>query len=429
MPENNLVADFEEAYQNLGFQPLITPDDLEKFQVPYREEVTARLKQLVKSCTPNSNKIIFAGHLGSGKTTLLAEFSRQQEDKYFVVFFSISNMIEMSDVNHINILFAIAVQLMEKAETQKVKIEKSIKAKFYEWFATRTQTKVDEVKAESSAGFDLLGIIKGKLQADAVTRTEIKEELGKNFADLIGRINEIAVAIENSVGKDILVIIDDLDKLDLALVGNIYRDNIKALLSPQFRVVFTIPIAVVRNINLRSTISTETDNKIQIMPVSKLFAKGENRQLNPIALEQTNLLFLDILQKRLSSKLIEPEIAQQIVFKSGGVLREMIRIANKCCEECLLLIEEKPSRQDIKINQEILNRSLTELRLEFTAGLGKVEFEILTATYNNYEPDDSNNTSFLDLLHGLYVLEYRNDDLWYDIHPIVCDLLKRRGLI
>lgn len=107
----------------------------------------------------------------------------------------------------------------------------------------------------------------------------------------------------------------------------------------------------------------------------------------------------------------------------------MIRIANKSCEECLLLIEEKPSRQDIKINQEILNRSLTELRLEFTAGLGKVEFEILTATYNNYEPDDSNNTNFLDLLHGLYVLEYRNDDLWYDVHPIVCDLLKRRGLI
>lgn len=45
MPENNLVADFEEAYQNLQFQPLITPEDLEKFQVPYREEVTARLKQ------------------------------------------------------------------------------------------------------------------------------------------------------------------------------------------------------------------------------------------------------------------------------------------------------------------------------------------------------------------------------------------------
>jgi hypothetical protein len=36
---------------------------------------------------------------------------------------------------------------------------------------------------------------------------------------------------------------------------------------------------------------------------------------------------------------------------------------------------------------------------------------------------------FLSLLHGLHVLEYENDDLWYDVHPIVVDLLKRKKLI
>ena len=36
--------------------------------------------------------------------------------------------------------------------------------------------------------------------------------------------------------------------------------------------------------------------------------------------------------------------------------------------------------------------------------------------------------TFLDLLHNLYILEYRNDDLWFGIHPIVQDLLYRRGL-
>lgn len=429
MPENNLVADFEEAYQNLQFQPLITPEELDKFQVPYGNQVAAELKQLVKGCTPASNKIVFSGHLGCGKTTLLAGFSRQQEEKYFVVFFSISDMIEMSDVNHINILFAIAVQLMEKAEKEKVNISKSIKDKFYEWFATRTKTKLEEIKTESSAGFDLLGIIKGKLQADAVSRTEIKEEFGKNFADLTGRINEIASVIENAIGKEILVIIDDIDKLDLVLVENIYQDNIKALFSPQVRVIFTVPIAVVRNISLLTTIRLETGDKIKIMPVCKMFKKGENRNLNATPIEAANLLFLDILQKRLSSKLIEAEIAQQIVLKSGGVLREVIRIANKCCQKCLLLIEEEPDRQDIKINQEILNGSLRDLRLELTPFFGKVDFEILIVTYKNFHPDDPKDPKFLELLHGLCVLEYTNDDLWYDVHPIVCDLLKLRELI
>jgi hypothetical protein len=27
------------------------------------------------------------------------------------------------------------------------------------------------------------------------------------------------------------------------------------------------------------------------------------------------------------------------------------------------------------------------------------------------------------------VLEYENDDLWYDLHPLVTDLLKRKNLI
>jgi hypothetical protein len=33
------------------------------------------------------------------------------------------------------------------------------------------------------------------------------------------------------------------------------------------------------------------------------------------------------------------------------------------------------------------------------------------------------------LLHGLNVLEYRNSEVWYDVHPIVLDLLQRKGLI
>ena len=33
------------------------------------------------------------------------------------------------------------------------------------------------------------------------------------------------------------------------------------------------------------------------------------------------------------------------------------------------------------------------------------------------------------MLHGLYVLEYENDELWYDLHPLVTDLLRRQGLI
>jgi hypothetical protein len=37
--------------------------------------------------------------------------------------------------------------------------------------------------------------------------------------------------------------------------------------------------------------------------------------------------------------------------------------------------------------------------------------------------------AFVEMLHGLIVLEYENGDLWYDLHPIILDLLHRRKFL
>ena len=104
----DLLSTFQEAYRNLELLPLLNQKDLDRFRVDYGNEIIEELEQLVEDSPSGDGKIIFTGHRGSGKSTLLAEFSRRCVDKYFVVFFSISDTIEMSDVNHINILFAIA---------------------------------------------------------------------------------------------------------------------------------------------------------------------------------------------------------------------------------------------------------------------------------------------------------------------------------
>lgn len=104
---SELLKSFQEAYRNLELLPLLEQKELDRFRVDYGNEVIEELEQLVED-SPNANgKIIFTGHRGCGKSTLLAEFSRRLGDRYFVVSFSIAEIIEMSDVNHINILFAI----------------------------------------------------------------------------------------------------------------------------------------------------------------------------------------------------------------------------------------------------------------------------------------------------------------------------------
>ncbi len=425
----NLLESFRQAYRNLELLPLLTQKELDSFGVNYGGDVIEELEQLVEDSPSGDSKIVFAGHRGCGKSTLLAEFSRRLEKRYFVVFFSISDLIEMSDVNHINILFAIAVRLMEEAEKRQVQIKKSTKESFYKWFATQTRVESDEVSTDTSVGFDLFKIITGKLKADATIRNEIKQEFVRKISDLIARINEIAAVVQVATSTKILVIIDDLDKLDLVVVREIYQDHIKALFQPQFRVIFTIPIAALREVSLRAVIETETNDQIVLMPIAKLFGKGESRETIPIPQFKPTATFADILGRRVPDNLIETYTTEQIILYSGGVLRELIRIANECCRICLRLIRRNPHDETVKINQDVLEEALNNLRNDFATPLGKAEYEILQITYQEFAPEDPKEQKFLDLLHGLYVLEYRNNDIWYDIHPVVVDLLRKKGLI
>ncbi|MEL6402020.1 MAG: P-loop NTPase fold protein [Cyanobacteria bacterium J06626_4] len=430
MPDDSLLKMFQKSYQNTDLTPLIQPEQLAKFWVEYGSTSLEELVQLVEDNASRDAKIIFSGHRGCGKSTLLAEFGRNLSDRYFVAFFSIAETIEMSDVNHINILFAIAVNLMLRAEQEQISISESIKNAFYRWFAKRTQIEVETPKsAELSVGFDLFKIITGKLKTEASIRNELKREFERNISELVAKLNEIAASIQGASKKEVLVIIDDLDKLDLAVVRSIFQEHIKALFLPGFSIVYTIPISSLRDISLSATLRTEADDQIVIMPVSKLLAKGERRKLNPNYQDDAIEVLCEVLHKRIPKEILELDVARQMVFHSGGVLRELMRISNRCCRICLRKIRRTPEQTDFKVTTVILDEAIKDLRLDFETTLGKTDYKILKETYKKFLPEDPKEQAFLDLLHGLDVLEYRNSEVWYDVHPIVMDLLQRKGLI
>ncbi len=422
---------FRKAYRNLDLFPLFTPEEIEAFKVEYGRDTLARLEQAVDD-SDQGGKVIFTGHRGCGKSTLLRQFANKiAQQGYFVVFFSIADMVEMSAVDHINILYAIAVQLLSKATKQALPIPQKTIDTILSWFNTTYSTTTNRsLMSEVGAGVSWLTVVTAKLKSESTFREEIKRTYERRVSDLVTKIEEIAQQIRQVTKKEVLVIIDDLDKLDLKLVEDVYRDNINALFQPKFRIVFTIPIAVIRDLELRTILQTASGSPIQQMEVAKFFAKADRHNPEAQAQESKMNLFLEVLQKRFPEPdLIEAEVAREIVLASGGVIRELVRIARACCAQCLLIIRQTPERTDIRIDAEILGLALRDLRNDFAASLGTSRYEILGETYRNAEPPEVNDPEFLKLLHGLYVLEYRNDDLWYDVHPILVDLLKRRNLI
>ena len=140
-----------------------------------------------------------------------------------------------------------------------------------------------------------------------------------------------------------------------------------------------------------------------------------------------------ILAKRIDNDLIDEDVAQQICLASGGVIRELIRIAQECCRLILVQLRQKQKRLEsidgLKIDQTIVNQALDIVRNDMAITLSKTDREILKETYNNYRPDDPKQQDFLDLLHNIYAIEYRNTETWYDLHPLMIVQLKQEGLI
>lgn len=424
------LAVFQKAYQDLDLFPLVEPEDIEKFRVDYGREVLARLRQEVNAST-KAQKFVFAGHRGCGKSTLLKRFTIEMQPQHFAVFFSIAELIEPSAVTHRNILYAIALRLLSRATKQKIPVADDIKQTLMDWMIT-TQKSVTEksTKSEMGLGIDqLLAMATLKLQKEQSFREEIERVYEKRVEDLVGKVDRLAAAIEATTKKPVLVVIDDLDKLDLSLVESIYLNNIKALFSPRFRIVFTIPVSAIQEPKVMGALTSEGIVRPSLFPVAKLYSKQDshNPQAEPIS---KNLnVFLAVLAKRIPAEYIAPETAHQMVLKSGGVMRELVRIGRECCTECMVQMELEPERSDLVINDEILTIALRNLRNDFARQIGTNLFPVLVQVYQTLNNKDTDSDAFVKLLHGLMILEYQNDDLWYDVHPIVVDLLKRSDLV
>jgi hypothetical protein len=111
------------------------------------------------------------------------------------------------------------------------------------------------------------------------------------------------------------------------------------LFSPGFRIVFTIPIPATQDPQVMGALTSEGIVRPQLFPVSQFFTKHDchNPQAEPIA--KTVDLFCKVLSKRIPAELIEPTVAHKMVLKSGGVMRELVRIGRECCTECMVQME------------------------------------------------------------------------------------------
>jgi energy-coupling factor transporter ATP-binding protein EcfA2 len=422
-----LLAQFQAAYRDLDLFPLLEPEKIQRFRVEYGREVLVRLKSEVKASEQNG-KFIFAGHRGCGKSTLLNQFAEEMKSTNFVVFYSIADLIEMSDVSHTNILYSIGLKLLDAANESTVPVDADIQETLLGW-TTTTRKEIFGTEDTSEFAFDPGAIFRfftAKLQQESSFRRELERTFEKRISELVRNLDRLAAAIQIQTGKPVLVIIDDLDKLDLTIVEKIYRNSLKSLFSPGFKIVFTIPISAIPELEIMGTFRSEGVVRPHLFPVTKFYSRQDVHQADAEPIPENLGLFEAVIQLRFPDCLLDPQTTRKMALMSGGVMRELVRIGRECCMECMIQLEVEPERTDVRIDDAVLMKAVRNLRNDFARQVGS-NYGLLAEVYNTLNLVEGH--EFIKLLHGLMILEYENDALWYDLHPIVVDLLKRKQLI
>lgn len=419
-----MAGDLKEIYHLFNPNKALQNDDLKNYYVEIDqnetniEELKIRLELSLETYEPI--KLLFTGHRGSGKTTalnrLVSYLNREMRDKFFIVHFSVLDLLDNNDINYTDVLFSILTKIMEKCQDEVCDLSPSLIERTKKWGKSITKTEVHEDKLEDGAGFSLpvyFVELLARMKSETTTRQEIREEIQPRVSELINLINDIIAEIERS-GRQVLVIIDNLEKCDSEKALNLFYCHSTQLTQPMCKIIYTFPISL-RSSDKFTQIKMNFSDDI-MYPNIKVHEKDES-----ITQEAAGRAFMkQIVTKRVSLDLFTPEALEYIIDMSGGVIREYIRIIRDSAVRAI-------TRRKNVIDKDIAVEVINGLKNAYQAQLSDEDYEVLLKIYET--KDIKRDEKLVGLLHNLSVLEYKNGRNWCDLNPIVKSILEEKNLL
>ena len=116
----------------------------------------------------------------------------------------------------------------------------------------------------------------------------------------------------------------------------------------------------------------------------------------------------------MDSKLIQASALSQAITYSGGVFRELARIIRTA-------IGRARRRKAAQIEVDDIEWAATEIRNEYRRILDKEDIKLLKNVQDHKRLEYSDRLR--PLLQLLALLEYRDEDNWCDVHPVLRKML------
>ena len=415
-----MAENIRDIYHLFNPDKVLLNDDLEKYYVEIDQneinikDLQNRLELGLETREPI--KLLFTGHRGSGKTTTLNRLVSNLDSRFFIIHYNVLDLLDQNDVNYTDVLFSMLTKMLEKAETDEIDLGQTLLKRVNNWGSSIIESIIQEKGVGGGISlkvpFNLLEIM-GRMKSETTTRVETRKKIEPRVSELVSIINDTISEIEKT-GEQVLIIIDNLEKIDPTNARHLFYDHATQLTQPLCKIIYTFPISLKSSNDFMQIKINFSD--VLIHPNIKINEREGVDHPYPKGRE----FMKEIVSKRVSLELFEPDALEYIIDMSGGVVREFIRIIRDSAVRAIT------KNRDI-IDKDIAVEVVNGLKNIYQAQLSDEDYQVLQEVHKT--KDIKKDEQLVGLLHNLSVLEYRNDRSWCDLNPIVRAILDEKNLL
>ncbi len=398
------------------FDPTLAVEPGSDLYIPRNDQQIEKLLFDLKRSRSGLVHAFLCGHRGSGKTTELRRLCQDAEinAKYETVYLTAQNFgSETVHLTHDALLVEIGLALTR--EEERYRIDAGLKKQFEEWGVQVVKTFLHDegVRAEvgAKAGY-WLAFFKAQLSTRREWKTEEKQILEPKVQDLVALLNLMAQDLKNKTGKQLLVVVDDLEKGESdahkEMHKRLFQEHYDVLVQPRFSIIYTLPIY------FRALPGSRVPNEeLYAFSAVHLYERDQKKEDRPaLAKEHAGYrLMRAFVDKRLADRtaLIDEEVLDELLLIGGGLFRETARAVRDAAYFALL-------RQGDRIEQRDVRQVFDQIKKEYQPLIRGDSIRILQAVFASDQGWVMNVEPFL---QSRAVVEYENGDLWLDLRHVL----------
>jgi hypothetical protein len=394
---------------------------------PEAADVKSRLvRTFVRNASPQRPITrLLTGHKGSGKTTELNRIRRELASgrggkRVFVSTLFADRWLDLEDLQPEDLVLQIVRQLVSDLTDAGMPLG----AKRFDAFFTSLWERVRPDMAE----IDLKPLkFSFKLEDFPTARSRFREALRGQLPTVFDLVNRhlIPEARDHVKGEgdydDILLIVDDLDKIPQKMLGdgrvsnheNLFLDNAGTLRAIHCSMLLTVPIELAYS-PAQGRLRDDYGSAIYTVPlVSIADREGERNAAGEAAM-------VEILTRRADRALGD---GRERIFADRELLERVVRLSGGHVRSLLVLVSELLDWvDDLPITAPTVDRFVPRAAKDLARALAASDKELLAELRRTGVPPETDR--FWPLVRNHYVFAYESgdDDYWYGLNPLLQEI-------